>query len=774
MNKTEKRIEFAEVLAKSDPPVTLSLHISDGLAVLRSLEIAFTKLPVNDTEHFWELLRICVICHDLGKSHTEFQRMLRKTSNKWYSQRHELYSIPFIESLELDESDKTFVKRVVAGHHRSYKELSSFISHAYRESSGNLLGLTLTDKGKLSFADEFNQRVDAQYITKLLKEHGLSLSALSAKLPDYIMHQFQKDPILIDHVDYFPLLLLSGAFKQCDHLSSAGISEINTLSVEDFRFLDDKRSTLLSKGLDFYAHQEASARAIGNVILTAPTGSGKTESAMLWLRKQIQTSGQGRVFYILPFTASINAMYERLRSDMGDTSKVGLQHGKLSSYLDNLIEREHPTMPRSDQKSYAARMKESYQTVITPLKVTTPFQLLKHLFGLKGFEKGMLEWSGGYFIFDEIHAYNPNVFAQLIVLIEFAVKHLGVKVFVMTATLPRFLKVELQRAIGVFTEISAEDKLYKCFTRHRVILREGLLSENTTLIQDDLNRGAKVLVVCNTVEQSQNVFSELKSASKVLLHGSFNAVDRNEKESKLKGSDVKLLVGTQAIEVSLDIDYDVIYTEPAPIDALIQRFGRVNRERKKGICPCYVFTGRQESDKYIYSNQEVIDRTLEVLSRFTESIQEQDLQGAIDYVYPNWTGKDYDDYELTKKHLGEFVNQLSPFAYSEKHEEDFYEQFDGIKVLPARYQSEYQCLLSEYEFIKAESLKVQISSRRFAELINSGDIQSERYVFERSDKDKLGESKCLVISRRYTEELGLRIKEEEDQESLRDTTSVFA
>ena len=63
---------------------------------------------------------------------------------------------------------------------------------------------------------------------------------------------------------------------------------------------------------------------------------------------------------------------------------------------------------------------ETYKTLVTPVKVTTPFQLLKHIFGLKGFEKGIFEWCGGYFIFDEIHAYNPAVFAQIKVLLEFA------------------------------------------------------------------------------------------------------------------------------------------------------------------------------------------------------------------------------------------------------------------------------------------------------------------------------------------------------------------
>jgi CRISPR-associated endonuclease/helicase Cas3 len=455
-------------------------------------------------------------------------------------------------------------------------------------------------------------------------------------------------------------------------------------------------------------------------------------------------------------------MYERLGRDMGDKDKVGLVHGKLSSYLDNLVERENPDISKEKRHHLIQKLKEEYQTIVTPLKITTPFQLLKHIFGLKGFEKGIYEWVGGYFIFDEIHAYNPNVFAQIIVLIEFAVKYLHVKVFIMTATLPGFLKTELQKAIGPFTEISAKDELYQQFTRHRVILKEGLLANNLNMIQRDLCAGKKVLVVCNTVEQSQNVYHKLESEYKVLLHGSFNAFDRNNKECDLKKNEVKLLVGTQAIEVSLDIDYDVIYTEPAPIDALIQRFGRVNRKREKGICPCIVFKERNEADEYIYANQEVIDRTLEALSRFSECIPEKDLQKAIDYVYPQWSETDEEDYNLTKELLQNYLTELSPFLHSDKSEEDFYKQFDGIKVLPAKCKPEFINYLNEYEFVKAESLKVQISRKRFAMLINKGSIVLDIHAFESLNKKDLITTKYFVVNQKYTEDLGLQIKVDED------------
>lgn len=763
MNKTN----HSEVLAKSEPQISLKQHTDDGLWIRQQLQNAFPNLPVENRPHFWDLLFLCVVFHDLGKSHVEFQKVLRDLPNKWYLQRHELYSLPFVNALMINDEDKKLILQVVAGHHKSYNDLDEIIKHSYQQEKRNPFVFDLGEDSLLSFEKEFHNLVDTPYVVSLLKEYDIDIATPNAELlrkiiTEYITRYIDNPASIVKDGNIW-LLLLTGAFKQCDHLSSASISHINSLSEKDFSFLSEQQKQLQAKGFDFYQHQKEASKTLGNVILTAPTGSGKTETSILWLKKQFETSGKGRVFYILPFTASINAMYERLSKDMQKGS-VGVLHGKLSSYLDDLVERENSNISKQQRDYLTKKLKEDFQTLVTPLKVVTPFQLLKHIFGLKGFEKGLFEWSGGYFIFDEIHAYNPNVFAQIIVLIEFAVKCLQVKVLVMTATLPRFLKTELEKAIGDYTEIRAQKELYKRFTRHKVLLKEGLLADNLKIIQNDLSEGKKVLVVCNTVEQSQIVFNNLESDNKVLLHGSFNASDRNEKEKNLKSDNVKLLVGTQAIEVSLDIDYDIIYTEPAPIDALIQRFGRVNRKREKGISSCIVFKGRNDSDKYIYKDESVVERTIEALSKFSVQIDEEKLQEAIDYVYPDWSEKDKEDYELTHQLLRNYVKELVPFIHSNKSEEDFYKQFDGVKVLPSICEAEFKSMLDQFEFIRAEALKVQIRKSRFAGFMQSGDIEKKRYIFEASNKEKLIETNYFVINRKYSKDLGLMINEVEEKE----------
>ena len=243
--------------------------------------------------------------------------------------------------------------------------------------------------------------------------------------------------------------------------------------------------------------------------------------------------------------------------------------------------------------------------------------------------------------------------------------------------------------------------------------------------------------------------------------------------SLLKQESTKLLVGTQAIEVSLDIDFDVLYTEPAPIDALIQRFGRINRKRGKGICNCYVFKERGQTDKFIYKNDAVIERTLDVLIRFEKEIEEEKLQEAIDYVYPNWSEEDYEEFIIVKDALTSSINNLSLFVHSPKSEEDFYEQFDGIKVLPVRFEKDYISKLDAFEFIGAESFKVQISKNRFRILIQQGFLTSNRHISETKSGDKLVETKYFTINRKYSHELGLIFKEAEDNENIDSFTNIL-
>lgn len=726
------------ILAKSEPKVSLQQHIEDCLQICRQLQVCVPNLPIVNECKFWKLIEKSIIFHDTGKAHLEFQRMLRHKPNHWFHQRHELFSLFFVSNSAIPKEERDWISFVVAGHHKSLSELSVFIERNYSDDDW--------DEEGLDYEKECGV-LQPQQISALLSLYGIRIT--DNKVPD--VNKMVKDlrrNNAITTVEKLLETLLVGAIKQCDHMASAGIHSLEKLEPSDFsHFLN----------FTLYNHQKKDYQTLDNVILSSPTGSGKTESAMLWLDRQLEQNGQGRTFYILPYTASINAMYERLAKCLGK-NKTGILHGKLAEYLEAKMEENS-----NDVKNIKEQI-DGFKSMVAPIKVVTPFQLLKNIFGLKGFEKGLFEWSGGYFILDEIHAYDARTFAQIIVLLHFATKALGVHVHIMTATLPTFMRKELASAIGSCTNIVADDSLYQRFKRHKIVLEEGLLSDNLSKIQEEIDKGKHVLVVCNTVDEAQTVYQNLDAEDKVLLHGRFNSEDRFEKEKELKSDSTKLLVGTQAIEISLDIDFDELFTEPAPLDALLQRFGRVNRKRQKGICNCHVYKERNDSDSYIYSDDDVISRTIDILGRITMEdggvVDESKINSAMDYVYPDWSDKAKADYDTTKTLLEHFISDgLKPLEYEEQNEKDFYQQFDGSKVLPIRFTQLFQERLSANSIIKADSLMVNISKSRLKMGLSNKDIFSQSFAYQLGDTIK--NRKEYIINNKYTSDLGLEFGQTE-------------
>lgn len=763
-----------ELLAKSEPQVSLQEHIDDCLAVLHAITECFPSarcIYQSQEQDFWDTVRLSIILHDLGKAHPEFQKVLLRLPNEWHGQRHELFSLPFVSALEIEASTKRFIELVVAGHHKSYEKLLTCAS-CYEPIRGTG---SLEAEEFFDFDGEF-RKIDEPCMREfLLRVYGIPTQDLTPTNPNDVIRGYLREIRFSGNVaskeGYIKLLLLFGALKYCDHLGSAKLTAIERLEQKDFEFLARKRDELISLGSDFYLHQQQCGNARGNVILSAPTGSGKTESAMLWLGNQLKHFGQGRAFYILPFTASINAMYERLSHETEGfgAEKVGMLHGKLNDYLYDYFEDYQYDLKSRKERITALRQK--FRTICMPLKVVTPFQLLKHLFGLKGFEQGLFECAGSFLIFDEIHAYSPRVFAQIKVLLEVLTKYFHAKVIIMTATLPTYLKTELC-GITKPSVIEADTDLYRQFYRHSVSLEDGLLIDGLEQIRAMLGKGNRVLVVCNTVKQAQEVYQRLRNDADgaLLLHGAFTGEDRSKYERDLRDGEkgkkkaVQLLVGTQAIEVSLDIDYDVIYTEPAPLDALIQRFGRVNRNRKKGIAPVVVFQENDPNDRFIY-DPDIVAKTLhvigEIILRDDGIIKEDKLQHYIDEVYNAWDKHDYSEFKDTYDLLSASLNYLFPMIHSRTNEEDFYKQFEGVKVLPVSLRDRYIDYLRSHDFIGAERLKVQIRRHKFVQLLREDGVTLFRDEFVYEGNHGLIHHRFWSLRKKYDPELGLRYDEQE-------------
>ncbi|GBE28172.1 CRISPR-associated nuclease/helicase Cas3 [bacterium BMS3Bbin03] len=781
-----------QVFGKSDG-TTLMDHIQDCLGVYSQLREALPLLPqITGLDNFWELLFGAVYFHDWGKCHREFQKMLKGIEpNFWNNQRHEIYSLPFVEKLDLNEKDKQLIQRVIIAHHKTFFELLE------KWKSEDDLGLEFSLKWERNrkykrtyhpedFIENLRHNLNYGYLRFLVQSYPdlykkytknipkeinkeIKINSLEHPLKTIVEPEFRKifSP---EKSEYWQNLLLWGATKICDHYGSAKIKKISKFTEKDFSFLRLLETKLKKEGQEFYEHQKDCFEKMGNCILIAPTGSGKTESAIGWLKKQISNS-QGRAFYILPYTASINAMHKRLINEFSSGNNIngnniiGIQHGKLTQYVASLYEEiENGIKPITQRNEEIKRIRDLYKKMIYPLKIATPFQILKHCYGVKGFEMGFTELAGAKLIFDEIHAYDEITFAQILTSLDYFIKYLNCNIMVMTATLPTFMLEELKKVLKVEKPIKANRNLLEKFTRHRVEVRDGNIYEQLPEIRKFINKGKRIIIVCNTVRNAQEMYKRIIDLKDVpqnkitLLHSRFHSLDRNRKEKQALNEDNQILIGTQAIEVSLDIDYDVMFTEPAPLDALFQRFGRVNRKRRERIASIYVCTNGGENDQYIYP-QDIVKRTLELLNDL-DIIYENELQNYLDFVYPAWSDKQFQKYNDTRVGFAEALKSLQPYARHKENEEEFYDKFDGIKVLPVSFLKHYKTLIQDHDYIAAERNLVSIHRGMYLKLKNEGQIDT--YYFEVENQRGKNIKKIITIARcHYDSEIGMTDEFEE-------------
>ena len=397
-----------------------------------------------------------------------------------------------------------------------------------------------------------------------------------------------------------------------------------------------------------YEHQKKCMCAKGFTLLVAPTGSGKTESSLLWALSQCNGFGRpSKLFYMLPYQASMNAMYDRFEQN-SFKNKVSLEHGRsvLALYKRKLDEFEDTYSAAQSARWLKQLAKMNYY----PVRILSPYQLLKALFRLKTYELILYDYFNAIVVLDEIHAYEPSRLALIFGLINFLQKNYYTQFLITTATLPTLIERKIEECIGRFTKIQADQSLFRKFQRHRICLINGEIEDNLSIkkIIDIAGTGKSVLVCVNLVKKAQRVYQLVQSAlasrnlivEVLLLHSRFNARDRLQLEKKIKemtgAHSTKrksvILVATQVVEVSLDIDLDTIFTEPAPLEALIQRFGRVNRRMLQGIVDVYIFK-RPEDGQRVYSDQLVIN-TLNLLEMHDQTpIQEEKYPSGLGNIH---------------------------------------------------------------------------------------------------------------------------------------------
>lgn len=559
-------MDYHNALAK--PSETIEQHTDKLLECAKVLyDLGYIK-----SEQLYKDLLVACKNHDMGKINSQFQIRIKRKSRFNYEIEvpHAVLSIFFVNDSECN--DYTSVLFAVLYH------------HYHKESPMNVF------------------RRDRQLVEKFLTE-------LNFQSNDY--NKMRRNLSKVKKIFHTNLndkqkqyaVLLKGLLHKCDYSASANIpcekkNDFLLESIEDWRSGKFQYNTL---------QEFCIANRNENIMVTAPTGMGKTEAGLLWC-------GDNKCFFVLPLKTAINAMYVRIKKLANDVeaedvykSRVALVHSDMKSY--------YLKDANDKDTDYDFDYEELSRQFCLPVTVCTPDQIFDFVLKYPGYEYKLAISSYSKFIIDEIQMYSPDILAAIIYAIKM-IHIMGGKVAVLTATLPPFVKEELLKIFG--DDVQLADFSSEGILRHNVkVFDDKLETDDVIEIVNETNSDTvkKYLVVCNTVKTANRIYRELSEsnidAEINLFHANFIKKDRMKKEEKIMKASEKELnemskpeiwISTSVVEASLDIDFDILITELSDLFSLFQRFGRTNRKGKKDFSNynCYVFTELQDrADSFI-------------------------------------------------------------------------------------------------------------------------------------------------------------------------------
>ncbi len=653
---------------------TLSRHIEECKELVRDLLLFY---GLHDYDDF--INKLCYY-HDLGKLRPDFD--VRKEGNP----THSPYSLFILLNEEKIENEKIFLPWFVLKHH-------GILS---REINEDRISYSLPSDISLSERERFEQEI-VNYRGKLYR-----------KLPE------MEKGLKIDFSDAF------GLFKFADVLSADNVKYKPKLPSKNAKDLENwLREKIKKKGFGLREETLRSQldlnKIYDNLLLRAPTGWGKTAASLSYALGR-----DSKIIYVLPTISSIKSFYDDICVFFGSENV-----GELFYYGDVEAFKREENFQDVMFSSYFAR----------PVIITTLDQLLLTFLQLGKYFLKRPHLRKSTLIFDEVHTFTPNMLYILSFFIQKYVEHYELKVCVMSATFPSVLK---DHFAGLLKNVEMRwlDEEFK--KRRRVMFvrkREdeekidilGLTEEILSLYKSK-TKPFRMAIVCNTVDKAQKVFENLLNSEKIsvaeieLLHARFIYKHRSGKEDKIQewiriGKSF-ILVATQVIEVSLDISFDFMVTECAPIESLVQRFGRVNRyeERTDEINVWITFPIEIETKKVYPYDKRDIENTWD----FLEKLEWDKLRNELQLI------EEYDKEAFLpfskKKELDKLLETWEDhtyFVYSWKAREElaqkllkFREEFT-VLVIPSGFEEE---VLELYGETKKKDISYSEKRRIFTEI----------------------------------------------------------
>lgn len=379
----------------------------------------------------------------------------------------------------------------------------------------------------------------------------------------------------------------------------------------------------------------------GIYILEAPMGLGKTEAALAAAEILAARSGAGGIFFGLPTQATSNGIFPRLEKWAeeldGAIHSIKLAHAS-AELNDDYRELLKGHADINDESSSSLIVHEWFsgrkQALLSDFVIGTIDQLLLAALRQKHVMLRHLGLAGKVVIIDECHAYDAYMSRYLDMILAWLGRY-KTPVIILSATLPAKRREALVKAylghelpdsewmhsanypLLTYTDNGEvrQKKLSSGASQTDVLIEKITSEKLATCVQYSIERGGCVGVIVNTVKKAQEFAAELRKrfpqSDVIVIHAQFIMTDRAERENELIERVGKtstpdkrrglIVVGTQVLEQSLDVDFDLMITELCPMDLLLQRIGRLHRHKRNrpdGLkqARCYVLDSEDGFD----------------------------------------------------------------------------------------------------------------------------------------------------------------------------------
>ena len=682
----------------------------DGQLLVDHLK-GVTEIAINEAkekgineEEILNVIKIICMCHDFGKGSNYFQEYLHEKRNDELKQHGEISA--YFTYYMLPEKWKLIGFMAVKRHHGDIDEVDPiFFSCTNEEKLIKISKSIKENKEELENIYEF--KLD-DFFTKI-EDKTLFEEVEEAFLFKEDAKTIKEQEEKFIWFQYLWSLLLTGDKSQL--IKGAGFVNSSRLN-EDLtkKYKDNLREKLIKKMPEITKSPlfrireniyESTKESINKLDLdndkilsiNVPTGTGKTVSVYgvafnLYDRLKNEKNIKANIIYSVPFTSVIDQNYdvleEILKFNNHDVSSNSiLKHHSMTplNYEDSVEEKEY--------KNYDARfLVENWQSTI----ITTTFvQLFNTIFkcGENSIMHRFHRLAGSIIILDEVQATPPKYYTIIEDLFKILCEKFNCYVITVTATKPLFL---LGKELVLDNDLIFDNMNRIIFENHTDEALE--LDEFEKIVKKDIekNDNKSFLIILNTVKSTRRVFDYLKEEFKnkcniIYLSTEIIPLLRLKIIKEIKDSKEKyILVSTQLVEAGVDLDFDIVYRDIAPMDCINQSAGRANRNgvNGKGIVKIYKLLDENKKifARHIYSKP-LIDATLKILMG-KKYIEEKELWTINNYYFNELNklteNKRKEEYEKYCEYIKKFkFKDIRDFKLIEKKEnkEDVFIRYDN-------------------------------------------------------------------------------------------------